>query len=220
MVFGWWLGPVLFFLLGLVGGAVGTFYVIDLTFDALNKSNCYVLGFGSLFGGLLLGLLLLKLAKLALFCLGAALGAVIGYEVYLVALHHIQIGTFAGYDGMYWISISGCALVFGIAALTTKKSLIIVTTSICGAFGFTLAFDQLFLTQVDGGHFDMSKMNLQNIDTGEAPYFYGLLAAVVVLSLLAMLTQRQLSSRHRSKGKVQTEDRVVLVEPERRYFAV
>ena len=29
------------------------------------------------------------------------------YEVYLVALHHIQIGTFAGYDGMYWISISG-----------------------------------------------------------------------------------------------------------------
>ena len=32
-----WLGPVLFFLLGLVGGAVGTFYVIDLTFDALNK---------------------------------------------------------------------------------------------------------------------------------------------------------------------------------------
>ena len=29
------------------------------------------------------------------------------YEVYLVALHHIQIGAFAGYDGMYWISISG-----------------------------------------------------------------------------------------------------------------
>jgi hypothetical protein len=42
---------------------------------------------------------------------------------------------------------AGCALVFGIVALTTKKSLIIVTTSICGAFGFTLAFDQLFLTQ-------------------------------------------------------------------------
>ncbi len=39
-----------------------------------------MLGFGSLFGGLLLGLLLLKLAKLALFCLGAALGAVIGCE--------------------------------------------------------------------------------------------------------------------------------------------
>ena len=39
-----------------------------------------MLGFGSLFGGLLLGLLLLKLAKLALFCLGAALGAVVGCE--------------------------------------------------------------------------------------------------------------------------------------------
>ena len=41
-----------------------------------------------------------------------------------------------------------------------------------------------------------------------------------VIDAQAMLTQQQLSSRHRSKGKVQAEDRVVLVEPERRYFAV
>jgi hypothetical protein len=63
-------------------------------------------------------------------------------------------------------------------------------------------------------------MNLNNIDADEAKYFYGLLAAAVVLALLAMLIQRQLSSRHHAKRKVQAQERVVLVEPERRYFAV
>jgi hypothetical protein len=51
---------------------------------------------------------------------------------------------------------AGCAasaLVFGLITLSTKKSLIIVITSICGAFGFTFAFDQLFLARCACGPF-------------------------------------------------------------------
>jgi hypothetical protein len=223
MLGGWWLGPKLMFFVGLACGTASTYFLIDHIFNAAGWSNCWVMGIGSLLGGILAGFALLRMFDLGLFCLGAALGGILGYWFYGVVLaQHVHTKVILGYDALFWVCVLVAALVVGIIALKMERNLIIATTAVGGAFLFTLSIDQLCL---GGGHFNLSQLG-QNHSKGttEDKYFYGLAAASVVLSILSIFIQSRLAFHHRSHSDGEVD--IVYVEqraPQRRrtaYFAV
>jgi len=220
---GWWLGPLLMFIVGLACGAASTFFLIDHIFNFAGWSNCILLGVGSLIGGLIAGFALLRMVNFGLFCLGAALGGVTGYWFYGLVLQTVHTHVVLGYDLLFWVCVIVLAIVFGIVALKMERNLFIIATSVCGAFLFTLSIDQLFL---GGGHFNLSQLQRQHTsDDDDGRYFYCLTAGAIVLALLAMLAQKKLSNRHSSAESDGMPD-VVYVQPEPRrrtrtsYFAV
>ena len=67
-------------------GALACFFATSNIFSALQFFNCYLLGIVPLVGGLLLGVIVLKLLKLAFFAIGGSTGAILGYYVYVLVL--------------------------------------------------------------------------------------------------------------------------------------
>ena len=65
------------FLSGFGVGAVALFLAVSNIFNMVKWSNCWVLGIVPLIGGLILGILVLKVVKLAFFCIGAATGGIL-----------------------------------------------------------------------------------------------------------------------------------------------
>lgn len=212
LVGGWWLGPLLMFLVGLAGGTAGTYFLIDHIFNATGWSNCWVMGLGSLVGGILVGLILMKMLDFSLFCLGAALGGVLGYWLYGVVLQNVHTTVILGYDALFWMCVIVAALVLGVVAIKMERDLVIIATAVCGSFLFTLSIDQLFL---GGGHFNLSAFQMDHTkNTQEDKYFYYLAAASVILALASMFLQRRLSTHYRNRADGEVD--VVYVQADRR----
>lgn len=218
---GWWLGPMLMFFVGLICGTAGTYFLIDKIFNAAGWSNCWVMGIGSLLGGLLAGVCLLRMLDLGIFCLGAALGGVLGYWVYGVTLQNVSTTVVAGYDALFWVCVVVAALVFGFVAAKMERNLIILTTGVCGAFLFTLSVDQLFL---HGGHFNLSELQQDHTRNTDADHVFYILAAVwVVLAVLSIAVQKRLSNHYRNRADGEADVVYVQAEPRHHrtsYFAV
>jgi hypothetical protein len=217
---GWWLGPMLMFLVGLVVGTASSYFLIDHIFNASGWSNCWVMGIGSIVGGLLVGFVLLRMIDLGIFCLGAALGGVLGYWFYGIVLQKVTTTVVLGYDALFWVCVIISALIFGLIAAKLERNLIILTTSVCGAFLFTLSVDQLFL---GGGHFNLSQFQQDHTKhTRDDDIFYVLAASWALLAVISMGLQRHLSDRHKNRADGEVDVVYVQAEPRqnRTYFSV
>ncbi|MCQ2821045.1 MAG: TMEM198/TM7SF3 family protein [archaeon] len=81
--------------------------------------------------GLLLGCLLLKSVRSAVFMQGASAGYPIGIALYDLVLKYID---WEHTDILYWIVIGACCIAFGLLALLFLKVTIIISTSIVGGY--------------------------------------------------------------------------------------
>lgn len=207
MVVGWWLGKALLFLVGLVCGTGATFFVINAIFNWAMWTNCYVLGFGSLVGGILAGFLFWSILQLGLFCFGAAIGGVCGYWLYGIAFKSISTKVILGYDMIFWACVLILAILFGFLTLRNEDLFFIIGTAICGSFLFAIAFDQLAF---GGGHLNLSKIQTecvlgQHSDAHPCPdgmddwskKFYIVAFGSIALALVSMFVQHRLLARHR-----------------------
>lgn len=207
MVFGYRLFKPVVFLFGLFGGAFATFYLIDSILDAAKyddvTASCWILGIGSIVGGLVLGSVLLKLEKFAIFCLGAAIGCVCGYYAYFLFFHLLAFkAVIAGYDVMYWLCLVVPAIVFGLLISRLEKYVLILATAICGSFAFTLGLDMAVLIRIN------DKFNLSNLQSykdthsaEELPYVIAVFGGAVVLAFISIFVQVKLNNKHKLRGK-------------------
>lgn len=205
MFFGFRLFKPVVFIFGFFGGLFVCFFAIDYFLEVAKSTNatvnCWVLGVGALVGGLMVGCVLLKCLKLAMFCLGAAIGAVLGYYSWGIVFYRltIDVENIAGHNLTYWLCLIVPAVVFGVILCRFEKQLIILATSICGAFAFTLGFDMLVLVRIDP-RFMLDRLDdVRRGDDSELPFFIGVVAGAVVLTLISMAVQFKLNKKHQDR---------------------
>lgn len=205
MIFGFRLFNPVVFIFGLFGGAFVTFYLIDWILDSTSSMdvtvNCWVLGAGAVVGGILIGTILLKCLKLAMFCLGAGIGAVVGYYSWGIVFYRfeIHVGAIAGHNMTYWLCLLLPAIICGAILCRFEKHIVILATSICGAFAFTLGFDMMVLVRINS-HFMLDSLsNFKENKDEELPYFIGVVVGAIVLTLVSMLVQFKLNKKHQSR---------------------
>ncbi|MCQ2820627.1 MAG: TMEM198/TM7SF3 family protein [archaeon] len=90
--------------------------------------------------GVLIGILLLKIIKIAIFIQGACAGYPFGILLYQLVIKFVSWRP----DILYWIVIIVCMIVFGILALLFLKLAIIVSTSIIGGYMVIKGFSFFF----------------------------------------------------------------------------
>jgi mannose/fructose/N-acetylgalactosamine-specific phosphotransferase system component IID len=88
-----------------------------------------VMGVGAIFG-LALGMLLIKMTRAFFMIVGGYMGYLVGIFLYDVFLQYIH----ADPKVIYWVTIVGCIVICSMLALWLVKHVLIIATSICGAY--------------------------------------------------------------------------------------
>lgn len=175
----------LFFFAFFIAGALG-FYVFSQWFPT-DAQSCFI---AAAVVALIAGLLTLKLFKWAIFMLGAGVGFVLWFVV--KALIPDVFST----PSVYYISLIGCVIVFGLISLAMQKTWLLIGSPPMGSFVF-----------IQGIHYFIPNENtniMQLLDYGSSGCLstacYILYSSIICLAMLGWFVQwRYTSERGRER---------------------
>eukprot|EP01130_Rhizamoeba_saxonica_P014386 TRINITY_DN627_c0_g1_i1.p1 TRINITY_DN627_c0_g1~~TRINITY_DN627_c0_g1_i1.p1 ORF type:complete len:281 (-),score=51.55 TRINITY_DN627_c0_g1_i1:80-922(-) len=157
--------------------------------------------------GLIGGFLFLCVFYIGIFFVGAILGLVIGSILLLTPISEYVVDIYA------ILFVGGFALVFGIIACIFQKPLIIIATAFSGSYQLGLAIDNLLLHsnfhRVFLALFSALSQQGQTISElikGQEAEIYGMMAGILVLSIIGMAFQFGVSGRQYNHNKRKSDN--------------
>ena len=110
---------------------VGTVAVLSFLPNKIQDDQSLLILIGVIFLiGIIIGLVLTKAVKAFVF----VLGCVLGYSIGLFAYQAIQPLINFNPEILYWVTLIGCSIIFGLVALCILKVILILGTSVIGSF--------------------------------------------------------------------------------------
>jgi hypothetical protein len=209
VVFGYRIFRITLFVIGAIAGAA-TAYLLLQTHAQLALFLVLIIAAVS---GIILGLMFVCIFYLGLFALGAMLGCVLAGIVLATPLGTSLI-TLAW---AHWLVLVGASLLFGVLALVFQKPLLIVATSIYGAYLIALAVASLWVpesnfAQIIPHLFSAKEFPFDPTAANWLPFVF--IAGIAVVSILGIVVQARVTARkyHHLKKK-NDEYNSVEVEP-------
>jgi len=173
--------PVLFLAGFLVGAGVCFFVLWYYT-----STGLIVLIFAPLLTGIALGVILVFAISAGIFLLGATLGFLL-----FTMLVSVRDGGIVHSEIFNWVGMGVCSIVGGVIALLLQKPLIIMATSVGGAYAVIACIDRY----VNGNFSRIIEQLIGNRHIVAAYPTYIELGACLVLSLLGIIVQYKVTAK-------------------------
>jgi MFS family permease len=209
VVFGYRIFRITLFIIGAIAGAA-TAYLLLQTHAQLALFLVLIIAGAS---GIILGLMFVCIFYLGLFALGAMLGCVLAGIVLATPLG-TSLVTLAW---VHWLVLVGSSALFGILALVFQKPLLIVATSIYGAYLIAFAVAALWVPQSNFAQIIPHLFNAKDFPFNPTasnwlPFVF--IAGIAVVAILGIVVQARVTARkyHHLKKKYD-DDNSVEVEP-------
>ena len=132
--------------LGFVPGFYGIYYVLSIVSGSVIHIKCRSIIIISSILGLITACISSKILSLAYSLLGLLVGTSIGYMLYVLIFHTIDIGTTYIYENSFIVTEIVCGLIGLISFYKTKTEQLMMFTSFVGAYYSIFYFDKLFIT--------------------------------------------------------------------------
>lgn len=141
--------------------------------------------------GLVIGAILIKCLKIIVFLLGACLGYMLGNFVYQIIQQFVNFNP----EIMYYVVIALCALICGIIGLWFLKVIVILSTSIVGAYLFAKGLSLVI------GHWPdiqviidlLKNREYEQLKQMRDAWLYGYLGGWLLLSIIGIIVQFKLN---------------------------
>jgi hypothetical protein len=209
VIAGYRIFQVTLFIIGLILGFATTYLVLT-THAEIALWLVLVL---SLVGGLLLGLLFLCVLLIGVFAVGAYLGLAAACTLLATPLGT----TYVTSNVAHLLIILGASVLCGVLALIAQKTLLILGTSLFGAYCMAVAIDSLWV------HSDFSQIipniiSAQKYPLHESQLWISLafLGGILLVTLIGVIVQFRVFAKHwdhrKKRKRVSSEDGQPLLE--------